>query len=54
MVLDIYMAVRKEDEALRQEIDAVLSRRRADVDAILASYGMPRLDGGLKKADRVP
>jgi len=54
MVFDISMAVRKEDEALRQEIDAVLSRRRADVDAILSSYGMPRLDGGLKQAGRAP
>lgn len=45
MVFDISMAVRKEDESLRQEIDAVLSRRRADIDAILSAYGVPRLDG---------
>ena len=54
MVFDISMAVRKEDEALRQEIDAVLSRRRADVDAILSAYGVPRLDGGVKQAGRAP
>ncbi|MBB3019178.1 mxaJ protein [Microvirga lupini] len=54
MVFDISMAVRKEDEALRQEIDAALIRRRADVDAILTAYHVPRLDGGLKQAGRVP
>jgi mxaJ protein len=44
MVWDISMGVRKEDEALRQEVDAALSRRRTDVDAILLAYGVPRLD----------
>jgi mxaJ protein len=54
MVFDISMAVRKEDEALRQEIDTVLSRRRADIDAILSEYGVPRLDGGMKQAESRP
>jgi mxaJ protein len=54
MVFDISMAVRKEDEALRQEVDAALSRRRADIDAILSAYGVPRLDGGLKQAGHAP
>ncbi|WP_445502714.1 substrate-binding domain-containing protein [Microvirga sp. G4-2] len=54
MVFDISMAVRKEDEALRQEIDTVLSRRRTDIDAILSAYGVPRLDVGLKQAGRAP
>jgi mxaJ protein len=54
MVFDISMAVRKEDEALRQEVDAALARRRADVDAILAAYHVPRLDSGLKQAGRIP
>jgi mxaJ protein len=54
MVFDISMAVRKEDEALRQEVDAALSRRRADVDAILAAYRVPRLDGSRKQAGRIP
>lgn len=44
MVFDISMAVRKEDEALRQEVDAALHRRRGDVDRILGEYGVPRLD----------
>ncbi len=54
MAFDISMAVRKEDEALRQEIDAALARRRPDVDAVLAAYGVPRLDGGRKQAGRGP
>jgi mxaJ protein len=54
MVFDISMAMRKEDEALRQEVDAALAHRRADVDAILASYGVPRLDAGMKQAERRP
>jgi mxaJ protein len=54
MVFDISMAVRKEDEALRQEVDKALARRRTEVDAILAAYAVPRLDAGLKQAGRVP
>jgi mxaJ protein len=40
LVFDIAMAVRTEDRALRDEIDAVLHRRHADVAAILADYGI--------------
>jgi mxaJ protein len=54
MVFDISMAVRKEDEALRQEVDAALARRRTDVDAILAAYGVPRVDGGVRHSGGTP
>lgn len=54
MVFDISMAVRKEDETLRQEVDAALARRRADVDAILRDYRLPRLDNGEMQAGRTP
>jgi mxaJ protein len=54
MIFDISMAVRKENETLRQEVDAALARRRPEVDAILAAYGVPRLDAGLEQAGRVP
>jgi mxaJ protein len=54
MVFDISMAVRKEDDALRQEVDAALTRRRTDVDAILAAYGVPRIDGAVKHAGGTP
>jgi mxaJ protein len=45
MVWDIAMGVRKDDTALWSEVDAALKRHRADVDTILAEYGVPRVDG---------
>src|SRR3712207_8082612 len=39
MAFDISMGVRKEDESFRQEIDAILSRRKPEIEAILAEYG---------------
>jgi mxaJ protein len=47
MVFDISMGVRKEDEALRQEVDDALLRRRSEIAAILADYGVPRADAEL-------
>jgi mxaJ protein len=44
MAFDVSMAVRKDDAVLAAEISAVLERRRSDVDAILASYGVPRVE----------
>ena len=44
MVFDISMAVRKKDLQLRNAVDAVLARRRDDIDRILADYDIPRLD----------
>jgi mxaJ protein len=44
MVFDISMGVRKEDEALRHEIDEALQRRGSEIAAILAEYGVPRVD----------
>ena len=41
---DIAMGVRQGDKALRDELDAALERRRADIDAILAAYAVPRTD----------
>jgi mxaJ protein len=38
------MGVRPGDEALRREVDAALARRRAEIDAILSAYGVPRVD----------
>jgi mxaJ protein len=53
MVWDISMAVRKEDDALRREIDAALARHRPEVDAILDDYGLPRLDHPARQAEVV-
>jgi quinoprotein dehydrogenase-associated probable ABC transporter substrate-binding protein len=41
---DIAMGVRRGDSRLREELDAIIERRRADIDAILASYSVPRTD----------
>ena len=41
---DIAMGVRPGDVALRDELDAILERRRTDIDAILSSYAVPRTD----------
>jgi mxaJ protein len=41
---DIAMGVRHGDKALRDELDAVIERRRDDIDAILARYSVPRTD----------
>jgi mxaJ protein len=44
MAWDISMAVRVGDDTLLAEIGGVLERRRTEVDAILAAYGVPRVD----------
>jgi mxaJ protein len=44
MIYDISMGVRRGDDALRAEINAALARDREEIDAILADYGVPRLD----------
>lgn len=43
MVFDVSMGVRKDDMALRREVEAALARRRPEIDAILAEYGVPRV-----------
>ncbi|HEU5210108.1 MAG TPA: substrate-binding domain-containing protein [Longimicrobiales bacterium] len=43
-VFDISLGVRREDTALRDELEQVLVRRQADVDALLTEYGVPRVD----------
>jgi mxaJ protein len=40
---ELAMGVRRGDEALRAEVQAVLDRRRADIESILADYGVPLL-----------
>jgi mxaJ protein len=44
MVFDIDMGVRRDDLSLRDEINAALSKLRPKIDAVLASYGVPRAD----------
>jgi mxaJ protein len=40
----IAMGVRKGDKALRDTLDQVIVRRRAEIDRLLADYGVPRVD----------
>jgi mxaJ protein len=44
MVFDISMGVRRDDVALRRELDAALTKRAADIRKVLADYGVPLLD----------
>ena len=45
-VYDISMGVRRGDDALRARLDDVLARRRGEIEAILDSYGVPRVGAG--------
>jgi mxaJ protein len=40
----IAMGVRRGDKALRDALNGVIERRRADIDRLLAEYGVPRTD----------
>ena len=42
-VFDISMGVRRGDNALRDELDREIERRRGDIDRILDQYGVPRV-----------
>ncbi len=45
MSFAIAIGVRRSDAALAQELDAALEKRRAEIDAILTAYGVPRVTG---------
>ena len=42
-VYDISMGVRRDNPALKAEVEGVLFRRRAEIDAILEEFGVPRV-----------
>ncbi|TPJ74696.1 MULTISPECIES: substrate-binding domain-containing protein [unclassified Mesorhizobium] len=44
LMYDISMGVRREDDALRSEVNSALAKHRAEIDAVLTQYGVPRLD----------
>ncbi|WP_181178304.1 substrate-binding domain-containing protein [Mesorhizobium sp. B4-1-3] len=44
LMYDISMGVRREDDALRSEVNSALARHKAEIDAILTQYGVPLLD----------
>jgi mxaJ protein len=45
-VFDISMGVRRGNDGLRDELNGVITRRRAEIDRILSDYGVPRLNIG--------
>jgi PQQ-dependent catabolism-associated beta-propeller protein len=45
-VFDISMGVRRDDDALRAQLDDVLVAKRAQIDALLARFGVPRVEAG--------
>jgi mxaJ protein len=47
MAFDIAVGVRKDDAALASEINAAIDKRRADIDRILKSYGVPVLSASV-------
>src|SRR5689334_10021483 len=46
-VFDISMGVRRGNDALREQLNSIIERRRSDIDRILADYAVPRLDVGV-------
>ena len=43
-VFDMSMAVRRGDDALRSRLEDILDDRRAEIDALLAEFHVPRVD----------
>jgi mxaJ protein len=44
MVFDVSVGVRREDRALRREVEAALAKRAADIRSILSGYGVPLIE----------
>ena len=49
-----YLARPPQDRALADRLDAALERHRAEIDAILADYRVPRLDRTPQAAEAAP
>jgi hypothetical protein len=43
------MGVRKDDRALKTELEAVMDRKQADIRGILGAYGIPLVQSGPKQ-----
>jgi mxaJ protein len=51
-VFDIAMGVRRGDSTFRNQLDAIIERRRSSIDSILTAYGVPLLPlGGAREAE---
>ena len=49
-VYDISLGVRRGDQALKDQLEQILDKRRSDVEKILDDYGVPRVDNGKEGA----
>jgi mxaJ protein len=45
MSFNISMGTRREDAQLRRELDQALTKRRAEINAVLKEYGVPLVEG---------
>lgn len=54
MSFDIAMGVRKQDTQLAEELEAELTRRHTDIEAILAEYHVPQLAIPSQKEEATP
>jgi len=45
-VFDISMGVRRGEDSLRDQLNAIIARRKPEIDRILDDYGVPRLPVG--------
>jgi mxaJ protein len=45
-VFDISMGVRRGDDALREDLEQILARRRSEIESILDEYNVPRINKG--------
>ncbi|HEU4882228.1 MAG TPA: substrate-binding domain-containing protein [Longimicrobium sp.] len=53
-VYDISMGVRRGDASLKADVEQVMMRRRAEIDAILDEYGVPRVGTRRSPASQEP
>ncbi len=53
-VYDISMGVRRDEAGLKADVEQVMVRRRADIDAILDEYGVPRVGNRRSPAPEEP
>src|SRR4051812_26861549 len=46
MAFDVSMGLRLDEGPLRKDVEGALARHKSEIDALLASYAVTRLDGG--------
>lgn len=49
-IFDISMGVRRGDQALKEDLEQILERKRPEIESILDGYGVPRVETGKPKS----